>query len=134
MENTQIYLAYHAPTIENGKVTVPASLISITQVNETDCFGTPIVARLSQRYARPNKKFTGGIVTVDMFKGKHGIEEVFYSENEIVEYLKMITNDGYVTKRATSQNENELADNIFKVIYSYNLELARNSGKFKLPS
>lgn len=133
MENL-IFMAYHKATLDSdGKIEVPSCIVTIQEVNEVDCFGENIIAKLNQRYARPNK-IIGKIITLDMFKGKQGLQENFYSELEILEYLKMMTDENYHIQRSTKYLSNALAESLFKALTEYNFELARRSGAFKLPS
>lgn len=129
MTNTLLYTAFHF----NKDSDVPPCLITITECNEVDSFGSPIIAKLNQRFARPNKQFNNK-VTIEMFKGKQGIKENFYTQNEIVDYLKMLTDEGYNTRRMTSNNENELADALFDEMYRYNMQLQIRQHGMKLPS
>ena len=110
---TLIFMGYHAPTVENEKVVVPASCVTITLENGTDCLGESYIATMKQQYARPNKKFDG-FISVDMFNGKKGIEDLFYSYEEILECINSLHDDGYKIKRITRNAENETADILFK--------------------
>lgn len=130
MENTLLFIAYKEPTIENGKVIEPASLVRFEQVNES-----AVIAKVIQRYARPNnKQFEKGTYTLESFNGKFGFSNDFYTENDIVECLKMLTNEGYKTRRMTVNKMNELADNVFKAMYSFNMRNQIDKYGMKLPS
>lgn len=130
MTKELFYVAWHKEERdEKGKLITPACVFKFYIENGKDCFNDSYIASCEQFYARPNKKIDYKWLKLDDFKGKKGIQEFFYNEDQIEEYLYLLINEGYDTRRITRQHENSLADSIFQ--YVYNLMIRKAS--FVLP-
>jgi hypothetical protein len=116
-EKKLVMIGIHKETLDNnGKVITPASIIKIYEDGNKDCFEEEYLASYEQIYARKNKKINYNNLSIDDFKGSKGLKGNFYNINQLNEDLEMFMNDGYKLIRMTKHNENNLADNLFKIV------------------
>lgn len=123
MRKNLIFIAIHKETRDRcGELITPASLFKIYEEKNKDCFGEPYIASCEQIYARTNKQLKNRkYYSIDDFKGKKGIEEKFYTKEQLSDYIHELDQDDYMIRRLTEHQTNVLADELFKKYTQYKM-------------